>query len=140
MNVPHHPPFEPNCKVRIVGSCMAVIDAEDREQVERLAEELYVQYLILDGALPPGNPVDPQYKVAMAARVQAALRSLIAPPKPRWTDGDVVQHVDGNYTAQRHDGEWRTTTSGKKWGGDEYVTNHVEAGLLTVLREQGATA
>ena len=51
---------------------LVVIDPEDREQVERLAREYVITWL------GPREEVSPE----TVEQMQAALRSLIAPPKP----------------------------------------------------------
>lgn len=103
---------------------LVVIDPEDREAVERLVN-------IYEGTM----------RGDFVAEMQHALREFANPkPKREWRDGDVVQHVNDRYTAQRLDGEWHTTASGGRvWGdGDDYVTLNVETGFLRVLREQAA--
>lgn len=63
---------------------LVVIDPEDREQVERLADLLIVERATTDGVVHSG--------------VQAALRSLITPPKPEEPTGlgAVVEDVEGS--------------------------------------------
>lgn len=77
-------------------------------------------------------------KIVFPAKAEGVTVEDTLPPRV-WTDGDVVQHVDGNYTAQRiATDKWRTTESGagSKWNDDAAVSELVDAGRLIVLRYQ----
>lgn len=79
---------------------VVVIDPEDREQVERLEADMAQRA----GWIHLAN-------TQRANALQAALRSLIAPPKPEEPTGlgAVVEDAAGNYWTRIYDGEGKGT-------------------------------
>lgn len=79
---------------------LAVIDYEDAEAVERLAEALYVCGLTVDGAqINPTLGVEAGFKAGMYDRVAEALREFAQPTPPKPEEplglGAVVEDADG---------------------------------------------
>jgi len=81
---------------------LVVIDPEDREQIGRLVEELYVWGLSIHNAREKSpTDVGDEYRAGMADRVQGALRDIAnpQPPKPEEPTGAgaVVEDATGHY-------------------------------------------
>jgi hypothetical protein len=95
---------------------LVVIDPEDREQVERLTAAMVNEY-----------GVDVHYD-----ETQAALRSLIAPPRPPEPKGlgAVVEDADGRRWSRANDaGEWYSAD------GEEVGPHYSHVAAVRVLSE-----